>query len=110
MDTHPSLGMHTTAGSLALLGSKPKQNSAVVEMVLFHHPMLLVVYICADSFSEASECWCNYNRENKLIRMLQTSSIVVGIFNKTDFRIWQELNYIKYYTSCQKISSILNTG
>ena len=33
MNTHPSLGMNTTAGSLALLGSKPKQNSAVVEMV-----------------------------------------------------------------------------
>ncbi|EPS29808.1 hypothetical protein PDE_04758 [Penicillium oxalicum 114-2] len=32
--THPSLGMDTTAGSLALKGSKPRQNATVVQQLL----------------------------------------------------------------------------
>jgi amidase len=34
MDIHPSFGMDTTAGSFALVGAKPRKNSAVVELLV----------------------------------------------------------------------------
>ncbi|KAG7287561.1 hypothetical protein NEMBOFW57_007073 [Staphylotrichum longicolle] len=34
IDTHPELGLPTTCGSLALVGSKPKKNAAVIERLI----------------------------------------------------------------------------
>ncbi|KAG6366464.1 hypothetical protein INS49_000641 [Diaporthe citri] len=39
--THPSLGLGTTAGSLSLMGSKPRKNSRVVEMLLASGAVIL---------------------------------------------------------------------
>ncbi|KAL2279473.1 hypothetical protein FJTKL_13367 [Diaporthe vaccinii] len=39
--THPSLGLGTTAGSLSLVGSKPRKNSKVVEMLLASGAIIL---------------------------------------------------------------------
>lgn len=41
MDTAPSMGMHTTAGAMALLDSVPKSNAKVVDKVMkFDHVRL----------------------------------------------------------------------
>lgn len=57
--TDPSLGMGTTAGSLALVGSRPHRNAPVVQRVSSERPILWMSLICA---SVASGRWSNFTR------------------------------------------------
>ncbi len=44
MDTHPHLGMDTTAGSFALAGARPKKSADVVERVMLPSLTLAIAH------------------------------------------------------------------
>jgi hypothetical protein len=56
--THPSLGVKTTAGSLALAESRVKRNAAIVDRVRTSVRRIAVAR--ADN-TEAYSCWCDYS-------------------------------------------------